>query len=303
MNILVTGASGFVGHHVVEALLAANHSVCGVSRAMPTGNRRHRGAQYIARVDVTDHESMKQAIFDGVDIVVHLVGIIREKPPRQTFHSVHVQGTHNVLDVSKTAGVRKIIYLSAIGSTKDAPAEYSRTKAAAEALVESSGISFTILRPSIILGKDGEFVEEMEGLVKYAGLPPIPSPVIPIPGSGKSKFQPIYIDDLCQCIVKCLEDPKTAGERIEIAGATKVTFDALVDGFASRLNIRKPKVHAPVPILMLIAPLMKVLPKPPFTRDQLRNLSRDNVCDISRMKSLLGVNPIGFERELDLVYS
>ena len=302
MKILVTGAAGFVGSHAVRSLIASGHAVVGISRSLPKDARRSPEATYYDGVDIADSSTLRPELFDGVDAVAHVVGIIREAPPRQTFQRVHVDGTSNVLAAAKAAqSVGKLVYISAIGSSADAHSEYSRTKAAAEQLVKASGLTYVILRPSIILGADGEFVEQICGLVRYAGLPvAIPFPFIPVPGSGRNKFQPIYVDDLMRCLTASLTSPVADGAVVEVGGATQVTFNVLLKAFALRLGVRKPMLHTPIAALMAVAPLLERLPNPPVTRDQLRNLSRDNVCDIGDMRERFEFDPMTFDAALDL---
>ncbi|HEY3330859.1 MAG TPA: NAD-dependent epimerase/dehydratase family protein [Capsulimonadaceae bacterium] len=303
MKVVVTGASGFVGGHVVAALVAAGHDVVGLSRTMPKGARRDPKAVYFDGVDVGSESTLKPAYFDGADAVVHLVGIIQERGGEQTFERIHVTGTGNVVDAASNSGsVKKFVYLSAIGSDLAAPSVYSQTKAKAESLVRAGSVPFTILRPSIILGADGEFVAQMKDLVLHGGLPiPLPFPFIPVPGSGNNKFQPIFVEDLCSCIVKAVEPNVATGEIIEVGGATQVTFNELLDAFAKNLGVKKPKLHAPIPILMAVAPLLGILPNPPVTVDQLKNLGRDNTCDNSAMKATFALDPMPFAAQMDIV--
>lgn len=305
MKVLVTGATGFVGSHTVDALLEQDHEVKCLVRKAPTGTRDRPRAEYVTGVDVGDLGTLKPEFFEGVDVVVHLVGIIRERGGKQTFQRIHVQGTRNLLQVAKHARFKgRFIYMSAIGSSPHAPAEYSRTKALAEEAVKTSGFPYTILRPSIILGKDGEFVAEMKGLVLYGGLPvPIPSLVIPVPGSGNNKFQPIYVNDLMTCVIKSLDSADTKNQIIEVGGAGAVTFNDLIESFMRHLGTKKPMLHMPIGLLSIIAPLMGIFPKPPFTKDQLKNLSRDNVCDIGPMKRIFGIDPMYFEDTMTIIFA
>jgi len=229
------------------------------------------------------------------------VGIIKENGATQTFQRIHVSGTINVINAAFTAGVKRFIYVSAIGAADDAPSQYSKTKAAAENTVATSGLSYVILRPSIILGRDGEFVDQMRDLINHGGLPgKLPCPFIPVPGNGNNRFQPVYIDDLCRCVLAALTKAAAANQIIDIGGASQLSFNSLLEGFARNLGVKKPLVHAPIPLLMLVAPLMQLLPNAPVTRDQLRNLRRDNICNLTKMKGILGVDPIGFDEALAL---
>lgn len=306
VRILVTGASGFAGSHIIEGLLTAGYSVRGLSRSIPAANRKNSQVDYIVKVDVGDKSTMTPAMFKDISAIIHLVGIIQETKNGQTFQRIHVDGTRNVVEIAKSAGFNgRFIYMSAIGASADAPAEYSRTKYAAEQIVISSGFPYTILRPSLIMGKDGEFVAQMAELVRYGGLPvKIPFPVIPVPGSGNNKFQPIYIDDLTACVVKALQDNSTANQIYEIGGATQVSFNELIRGFSHSLKVRKPMVHAPSSMLKVVAGVMEsIMPKPPVTRDQLANLGRDNVTQSKAITEVFGVLPLAFDGILERIYS
>ena len=305
MKVLVTGASGFVGSHMVETLLKAGDSVRGLSRAVPTEDRSKAGAEYIDDVDVALSSSFTPQMFDDVEAIVHLVGIIQEGTGSQTFQRIHVDGTQNLVDAARGSGFSgRLVYMSAIGSAPDAPAEYSRTKYAAEQIVMKSGLPFTIFRPSLVMGWDGEFVQQMGDLIKHGGLPfPLPFPFIPVPGAGENKFQPIDVDDLCTCVSRSLILPETVNQIYEVGGATQVTFNQLLEGFAQHLGVKKPMMHAPIPVLRVVASVLEALmSKPPVTRDQLANLGRDNITDSHAIEQVFGIHPQPFDNILTKVY-
>ena len=303
-TVLVTGATGFVGRYLLTALREAAFSVVGLVRRLPPESERVPSVRYETG-DVTDAMTLDQAVFADRDFIVHLVGIIAEvRGTGQTFEVVHARGTGNVVHAAQAAGVGgRIVYVSALGASEKSPSMYARTKARAERIVSESGLPFTILRPSLVLGKGGDFVREIEGLIRRPPGSPIPLPFVPIPGSGGNRFQPVDIGDLAQCIVQSLSRDAAVGVTIEIGGADVVTFDEIIQAFSRRLGIKKRSLHIPIPLMLAAASVLEALaPKPPVTVDQLIQLQRDNVCDNTKMRELLGVNPIGFEATLARIY-
>jgi len=300
MTVLVTGASGFIGRHVCAELVKVGHPVRGLARQVPVRKNRVEGVEYIRGVDISDVVTLTPEMFKDVDAIIHLVGIIAEvKRKGQTFQRIHVEGTRNIVDEAKRAGFDgRFIYMSAIGAALNAPAEYSRTKYQAERIVIGSECPYTIFRPSLVIGPDGEFIAQMKDLVLHNG------PVIPVPGSGFNLFQPVWVDDLVQCVVKSLVMGETINQIYEIGGATQLSFNELIRGIAKSLGKpKKPLLHAPIPLLYAAAAIMeKILPKPPVTRDQLKNLALDNITLSQDIKELFGVNPLGFDQMLAKIY-
>ena len=307
MTVLVTGASGFVGRHICEGLVRIGHPVRGLGRQVPVRKNRVDGVEYIRGVDVADAVTLTSEMFAGVDAIIHLVGIIQEAPRKgQTFQRVHVEGTRNVVDEALRAGFDgRFIYMSAIGSSMNSPSVYSQTKYQAERIVIGSKLPYTIFRPSLVIGSDGEFVAQMKDLVLHGGLSAAaPFPVIPVPGPGFNLFQPIWIDDLVECVVQSLGRGDTINQVYEVGGATQLSFNELLKGFARSLGKpKKPLLHAPIPLLYAAATVMeKILPKPPVTRDQLRNLELDNITTSQAAKEVFGLTPKTFDEMLAKIY-
>ncbi len=306
MKVLVTGAAGFVGSHIIGALLKAGHDVRGLTRRMPSPERERIGVEYIDEVDVTLSSTMTPQMFHEVDAIVHLVGIIREGTGNQSFQHVHVEGTRNVLDAADGAGfLGRFVYVSAIGAAPDAPSEYSRTKYGAEQVVQFARLPYTILRPSLILGRQGEFVQQMRDLVLHGGLSlPVPVPFIPVPGNGETRFQPLAVGDLAACVVRSLEDPSTAYQLYELGGGSRVSFNEMLAVFARHLDVHKPLYHAPLGAMNAMAAFMEALmPKPPITRDQLLNLDHDNVTDSRAIEDVYKIRPLTFDQTMDLIFA
>lgn len=306
-RIFVTGATGFIGKHTCRSLADAGYDVVGLTRRVPAEGSESAvpGVTYVAG-DVTDAQTLTPEKLAGCDAVVHLVGIITEIPSRgQTFEAVHAQGTRNLLAAARQAGVSgRFVYVSAIGSEPDAPSEYSRTKAQAEQAVRESGIPFTILRPSVVLGPDGEFLEQMEALIRRPPLSPFSLPFVPVPGSGRNQFQPVAVADLAEAIARCLSEPAAANQTYDIGGATVVTFNELIQAIQERIGIRKPLLHIPLPLMFPVAAALEaLLPRPPVTTDQLLNLRCDSIADNEPLRAALNLNPLPFNEVLSRAFA
>jgi uncharacterized protein YbjT (DUF2867 family) len=270
MRILVMGATGFVGGHLVKGLTKAGHEVRALVRGgESTYGIKGRGVEFISG-DVTDPASLKGAA-DGCDAVIHLVGII-QPGPGYTFESIHKEGTKNVLEAAKESkSVGHFIYQSALGTRKNAVSEYHRTKYLAEELTKGSGLNYTITRPSIIFGKGDGFTTRLTEVIRM-------SPVVPVIGPGKGRLQPVYIEDLVQLFVGIVGNPDYFGRTLEIGGPEQLTFDQVVDELKDALGTGKPTLHVPVWFVRPAATVMeKLLPHPPVTNDQLTMLEEDNM--------------------------
>src|SRR5580698_3750127 len=178
MRVFLTGASGFVGREVFRQLRAAGHSVRVLSRR-PQSDRALADRE-VRPGDVTDAASFAGGMA-GMDAVVHLVGIINEIGAN-TFENVHTRGTEILLAAAREAGVKRFVHMSALGTRPNAASRYHKSKWAAEELVRNSGLDWTIFRPSIIYGREDQFVNLFARISRW-------SPVLPIIGDGSSKLQ------------------------------------------------------------------------------------------------------------------
>src|SRR5258706_6354744 len=190
MNVFITGGTGFVGREIVRRLYAHGDSVRLLVRNPLSPTVRQLVPHYAHELktgDVQDAETLRAAI-EGCDAVIHLVGIIREVGT-QTFENVHARGTQNVIAAAQRAGVKRFVYMSALGTRANAVSRYHQTKWAAEEIVRGSGLDWTIFRPSIIYGPGDNFVNLFANLSRF-------SPVVPLVGGGRSKFQPVSVENV-----------------------------------------------------------------------------------------------------------
>jgi NADH dehydrogenase len=279
-TVLVTGATGFVGHHLVPALVDEGHIVRCLVRQSSDTSVLPEDAVDFAIGDVTKPTGLAVAC-EGCDGIVHLVGIIAETGSA-TFERIHVTGTRNIIDAGREAGVKRVLYVSGLGAGPKAQARYHKTKWQAEEIVRKSGMAWTILRPSIIVGEGDGFTASILGLFRKG-------PFVPIAGDGRMQLQPIYIDDLCRCLAWCLAHPESAGQAYEIGGPEHLTFEKMVDEVARLKGVRKRKVHVPMAAVRAFAGLQeRFSSRPDITRDQLKMMAKDNVCDPDVLRKVFG---------------
>ncbi len=270
MTVLVTGAAGFVGPHVVHALRARELPVRALVRDRARGPRLVAWGAELVEGDVTDPTSLSAALA-GVDTIVHLVAII--KGSRADFERVMAQGTRNLVAAAQEAGVRRIVLASALGldeRTKNR-VPYFDAKWEMEGAVKASGLEYVIFRPSFIFGKDGGALPTFVRLARFA-------PVTPIVGPGTQRLQPIWVEDVAEYYVRALELPEAAGRTFEIGGPDAPTWNEFWDRLKRALGSRRPSVHLPFAFMRAQAALTEKLPGAPVTRDQLTMLELgDNV--------------------------
>jgi len=285
-RVFVTGATGFVGRAVIQALRADGYPVrCLVRRG---SERELRGLEAIERVhgDVQAVQTLEEGL-GGCDAVVHLVGIIREQPALGvTFERVHVRGTVNVLQAAGAAGVKRIVHMSSLGTRPGARSRYHQTKWAAEEAVRGGAIPWTIFRPSIIYGRDDQFVLMLAGMIRRL-------PIVPVIGSGLNRLQPVPVEQVAQAVAGALARETTLKQTYEVAGPDIVTMVELLDAIGRALGRpRVRKAHVPLGLMRPLARLCHRLPGFPVTPDQLRMLEEDNTCDPRAFFSTFGIEPV-----------
>lgn len=272
MKILVTGATGFVGPSIVQALRASDREVRVLARDPGrTAGLSAIGSEVVAG-DVTDPASLQAAV-DGCTHVVHLVAIIKGRPA--DFERVMTVGTQNVIAAAKSAGCERFVLMSALGTSDPPTVPYYAAKLAEERDVKASGLEYTIFRPSFIFGPGGGALATFMRQVKL-------SPVVTVIGSGKQRSQPIWRDDVAEYFARAIADPRAANRVFELGGPDTVNWDELYLAIADALGKRRKLLHIPAGLAQAGARLTERLPGAPLSSDQVTMIEgADNVVSNS----------------------
>lgn len=293
MTVLVTGGTGFVGSHIVEALRAADRPVRALVRSARRSEHLETPGVELAQGDMTDADSLRRAV-EGCDAVVHLVAI-RQGAPEQ-FERIMAQGTRDLLAAAKEAGVARFVHMSALGTseaTRDL-VPYYRAKWDTEQAVAGSGIDHVIFRPSFVFARDGGILPTFRLLARLA-------PVTPITGPGTQRIQPIWIDDLVQYFVKALDLDEARNRTWELGGPEAVTWNEFWARLRRALGIhRRPTIHVPMALMRANALVTERLPGDiPLTRDLLKMLEGpDNVVSEGGAPEAFGISPVPLDEQL-----
>ncbi|MEO7664891.1 MAG: complex I NDUFA9 subunit family protein [Candidatus Limnocylindrales bacterium] len=294
-TVLVTGASGFVGSHVVPALLDAGHRVAVLVRSEAAGRRildrlpaASRDAVELRRGDVTQPATLGPALA-GIDAVVHLVAVPRDWDNGATLRLVNTEGTRNVVAAMSAAGVRRLVHLGALGVADDPALHYAQSKAKAEAIVEASALEWTILKPSLMYGPRDGFFNILASLVRMSPL------VVPMPGSGAARFQPLAVTDLGRMVVASLTDPSdgTIHRSLPVGGPRFWTYREILEEVLRGMGSRRAIVPMPLPLIRAVAATAERFRLPfPVATDQLRQLKLDNTGPLTSVHDAFGFEPL-----------
>jgi NADH dehydrogenase len=269
-SILVLGGSGFVGRHVVEQLAAS-----GVKAVVPT--RRFDKARHL---QVLPTVTLVAADVSRVDVlprlvgasaaVVNLVGILNETGAA-TFERAHVDFARAVTAACRATGVRRLVHMSALNADPAGPSRYLRSKGEAEAIVGASGLDWTIVRPSVIFGREDRFLNLFAALLRYV-------PVVAL-ASPDARFQPVHVGDVAHCIVEALRLPSTIGRIYPLCGPNVYTLRELVRYAGALTGKSRPILGLNASLGTLQASVLEHLPGKLLTRDNLASMRKDSTCD------------------------
>ena len=288
----VFGGSGFIGRHLVQRLAKEGWrvrvAVRDIEAAAFLKPRGDVGQVVPVLADVTNEASIKAAIA-GAELVVNLVGALYERGGKRSFQAVHVDGAARIAAAAKTAGVKKLVHVSALGASANSPSAYARSKAAGETAVLAAFPTATILRPSVLFGPEDAFFNKFAEMSTFTPVMPVfvrslprvhlsgPSAGLDLFGDGGPKFQPVYVGDVADAIMAAATQNNTAGKVFELGGPHVFSFKQIIELVLSASGRKRRLVPWPLSIAKINAAFLQLLPVPPLTVDQIKLMESDNV--------------------------
>ena len=288
LPVLVTGAAGFVGIHTCRELSRNGWKVRALVRDPARAAMKLGQLPIEFRVgDIRDASALRSAL-NGCGAVVHLAAIAIERKG-ESYAQSNTAATERLISAARAENVQRIIFMSQNGADSASRFPFLHSKGVAQDSVKSSGLRWTILRPSVIFGPEDEFVNVLARLIRLT------PQVFPLPGGGVARFQPIGVDDVAKVIRLSLEKKETIGRIYELGGSVPLTLREMTERILSAMGTTRQLV--PVPISMLrpiVAIAQRVLPHPPVTSSLIDLLALDNTVANNALTETFGVTPIPF---------
>jgi uncharacterized protein YbjT (DUF2867 family) len=296
-RVTVFGASGFLGRYAVRALAkggfgyrirAATRSPHASAYLQPMG---HVGQIQLLRANVRNADDVARAVSDS-EAVVNLVGILNPAGGGQSFHAIHVEAARTIGRAAREAGVQSLVHISTPGISRDSESVYARSKAEGEIALREEFPDATVLRPSLVAGPEDDFFNKFANLARFL-------PVLPLVGGGHTRFQPVFVGDVADAIVKCIETPATRGQTYELGGPSILSFKEMLQLILRVTNRRRLLLPLPFVLARIPAFALQFLPGKLLTPDQVTFLKTDNVvAPDARTFADLGIVPESLESVL-----
>jgi len=276
MKIFITGATGFTGSRVVPLLLKSGYAVRCLYRASSDRSSLANLDIEWALGDVSDAQSLTFAMH-GTDALVNVA-------------SLGFGHADSIVSAAKNAGIKRAVFISTTAIFTQLNAGSKKVRVAAELAIETSGLKYTILRPTMIYGSPRD--RNMWRLIRFMRV----SPIVPIFGDGKYLQQPIYVDDVAQALVSCLSNDNTIGKSYNIAGKQALTYNDVIDTIAKGMNKRVWKIHEPLkPVVSLLRFFERIRIPFPLKAEQVLRLNENKDFSYLEAQKDFGFSPLSFE--------
>ena len=290
-RVVVTGAAGFVGMHTCRALAADGWQVRALVRNAARAAERLAHLPIEIRIgDIRDAAYMRSSM-DGAFAVVHLAAVAIERDG-DTYQSANVETTREVIEAATIARVERIVHMSQNGSDSASPYRFLQSKGVAQDIVTTSPHRWTVLRPSVIFGREDEFANVLARLVRLTPF------VLPLPGHGRARFQPVFVDDVAAAIAASLSRDSTIAQILPLGGSAELTLRQIAERILTAMNARRMIVGVPTAAVRpFVAALWHLVPRPPVTTELLDLLALDNTVQPNALVDVLGITPTPFAPE------
>jgi uncharacterized protein YbjT (DUF2867 family)/uncharacterized membrane protein YphA (DoxX/SURF4 family) len=279
MIVMIVGASGFIGGRLAQAFGAAGHEVICAGRN--AGARLPAGCSRAVQIDYTAPSAADWApLMAGVDVLVNAVGILRESGP-QTFDSLHVLGPRALFTAAALASVRRVIQISALGSEPDAIARYHRSKYQADRFLMELPLDWAVVQPSLVYGAGGGSARMFDSQASL--------PLVPLPGRGDQRVQPVHVDDLVEAVVRLAESPAALHCVLPVVGPRALSLREFLGELRTTLGFGRARfLPVPRPLMALAARVGDSFPSLPLDRETFGMLERGSTGPPGALERLLG---------------
>ena len=295
-TVLVIGASGFVGRHVAQLLLTDGRAVRGMARHPDRARDLAGAGGEVVQGDVLEPASLAHAMESvaAVYVCIHTLSPQGASSAGQDFMDLEERGLRNIVDACRTAGVRRLVYITSIGVAPDAPSAWVRGRSQIEQLLFDSGLDVSVIRPGMIVGRGGTGFDSITRGAR--------GPAAIVLGRGTQRFRTVAVDDLAYYLVGVLDDPRSHGHHYDVGSDDVLTTGQMIDLAADRLGRRHPvKIHVPSRLLGLAAPLIERLTRMPWgaMTGLVDSLQVDMTGDPAPIRAILDRPPRSYRQALD----
>jgi len=282
--VTVFGGTGFLGREIVSLLAQQGIDVrVAVRHPKDLAGTDCSGPITQIAADARDPSAVDKAVA-GATAVINTVGLYREQGA-DTFESVHVEGARNIAMAADRAEVRRLVHISGIGASPDSPSPYVRARGEGEVAAREAFVATTIVRPSALFGPGDALLGTFDAILRV-------SPVIPMFGRGERRLQPVYVGDVAVALSRLVLTQESAFSTVELGGPRIYSYRELFERVQAHRGLRRMYVPIPIPLWVLAARMLSVLPHPPLTVDQVVLVREDNIVGESVASfSDLGVIP------------
>jgi NADH dehydrogenase len=291
-SICLIGGSGFIGRHLAARMVASGHQIT----VLTNSRDQNRDMLVLPTLRLVQGDPYDQAVLrsvlTGMDVVVNLVGILNERGRDGSgFRRAHVDLTAALLKASQSVSVTRFVQISSLKADSDGPSFYARTKGEAEALVRSStsaGTEWTIFQPSVVFGREDDFINRFASLIKALPVFPLACP--------NSRLQPVFVGDVAEAVMRAIADRSSIGQTYQLCGPRVYSLREIVLLIADALNLNRPVLRLSPTLGKLQARIMEFVPGKPFSIDNYRSLSVHSICDKSGLSQKdLGIHANAME--------